>query len=435
MPSIFDQIKIENTYEMFFPKKEQGLAIIWLYERTKNGHFEKGVFKEEHIRQAFQEVSLKGERQQWEFYNSHIMMLQEFFLFYNEEDQTYSFTDYATYLCEKVYKMLSDRFNPTVIEITCSDLYQKLEIAESENDLFNWLTIHFAKSKTYLKEQIDYLNQQIDRSVSEFSDKAKLKKDSLLTALKDIESKIDEIRLQNQELRQAFREIDKIKTILMSHSVREYNESIDEEATVAIEYFDSIKIMLSMVDSRINKIQPKIQQFFASLNRQRFDANVEKFLLYLLDKTKVISGELKYPRDKEDFFIHYPTSNFTIVEKREELFQIPRNQRTAYVKDLKKEAEAFQTSQQQWTRQMNINIWLDKIKQESQYSTEINLSEKFFEILEKHDNDLQLAVTVIYQSISIYDKHEKWNVLIDNAKIVQSQNNNYEIWDIWMKRK
>ena len=102
---------------------------------------------------------------------------------------------------------------------------------------------------------------------------------------------------------------------------------------------------------------------------------------------------------------------------------------------MKKEAEAFQTSQQQWTRQMNINIWLDKIKQESQYSTEINLSEKFFEILEKHDNDLQLAVTVIYQSISIYDKHEKWNVLIDNAKIVQSQNNNYEIWDIWMKRK
>lgn len=62
----------------------------------------------------------------------------------------------------------------------------------------------------WVKEQIDYLNQQIDRSVTEFSERAKLKKDSLLTALKDIESKIDEVRSQNQELWQAFREIDKI---------------------------------------------------------------------------------------------------------------------------------------------------------------------------------------------------------------------------------
>ena len=435
MPSIFDQIKVENTYEMFFPKKEQGLAIIWLYERTKDGSFDKGVFKEEHIRQAFQEVSLKGERQQWEFYNSHIMALQEFFLFYNEEDQTYSFTDYATYLCDKVSKMLSDRFNPTVIEITCSDLYQKLENAVTDTDLLNWLTIHFDKAKTHLKEQIDYLNQQIDRSVTEFSERAKLKKDSLLTALKDIESKIDEVRSQNQELRQAFREIDKIKTILMSHPVRESNEVIDEEATAAIDYFDSIKIMLSMVDSRINKIQPKIQQFFASLNRQRFDTNVEKLLLYLLDKTEVVSGELRFPVDKTELIIQYPSSNFTIVEKREELFPVPRNQRTAYVKDPKKEADAFQISHLKWIRQTNINVWLDKIKRKSQYSAEIHLSEKFFEILEKHDNDLQLAVTVIYQSISIYDKHEKWNVFINKEKNIQSKKNNYEIWDIWMKRK
>ena len=46
MTSIFDHIAIENTYELFFPKKEQGLAIIWLYERVKNGYFEKGIFKE-----------------------------------------------------------------------------------------------------------------------------------------------------------------------------------------------------------------------------------------------------------------------------------------------------------------------------------------------------------------------------------------------------
>lgn len=28
--NFFDQLKIDNTYELFFPKKEQGLVIIWL---------------------------------------------------------------------------------------------------------------------------------------------------------------------------------------------------------------------------------------------------------------------------------------------------------------------------------------------------------------------------------------------------------------------
>ena len=34
--NFFDQLKIDNTYELFFPKKEQGLVIIWLYEKIKN---------------------------------------------------------------------------------------------------------------------------------------------------------------------------------------------------------------------------------------------------------------------------------------------------------------------------------------------------------------------------------------------------------------
>ena len=85
--NFFDQLKIDNTYELFFPKKEQGLVIIWLYEKIKNKTFPNGIFKEADIQQAFQEISLlsreKIERNPWDHYNSHIMALQEFFLIYN----------------------------------------------------------------------------------------------------------------------------------------------------------------------------------------------------------------------------------------------------------------------------------------------------------------------------------------------------------------
>ncbi len=43
--NFFDQLKIDNTYELFFPKKEQGLVIIWLYEKIKNKTFPNGILK------------------------------------------------------------------------------------------------------------------------------------------------------------------------------------------------------------------------------------------------------------------------------------------------------------------------------------------------------------------------------------------------------
>ena len=39
-------LKIEKIYERLFPEKKKGLAVIWLYERVKNGEFEHGIFKE-----------------------------------------------------------------------------------------------------------------------------------------------------------------------------------------------------------------------------------------------------------------------------------------------------------------------------------------------------------------------------------------------------
>jgi hypothetical protein len=438
MYSIFDQIKIDDTYELLFPKRVQGMAIIWLYEKVKNGYFDKGIFKEKDIQQAFDTVDSlnrgKRERNPWEYYNSQIMALQEFYLLYDEEQQTYQFKDYATYLCDKVFKMLSDRFNPTVIEVICTDLFEKLNKATSENELSTWLDVHFDKDKAHLKEQIDYLNQQIDKSVAELSEKAKLKTDSLLTALRDIENKLDEIRKQNGELRGAFREIDKIKSMLIIHPARE-NVHIDEKVSVAIDYFEGVRTSLNMIDSRIDKIQPKIQQFFGSLNRRRFDTKVEKFLLYLLDKSRIVSGELQLPVANESFIARFPTSNFTTIESWDELFPRKNNQRIVYVRNAEKEAVAHQQSHKALFRQNQIGIWLDKIKREVLQLQEYHLSDIFFKILEEHNEDLHLAVSVIYQTISLYDKHNSWHIAINTEKKIQQKKYNYEIWDIWMIRK
>ena len=103
-------------------------------------------------------------------------------------------------------------------------------------------------------------------------------------ALQEIEKQIDAIRQQNRELRAAFRETDLMNDILISHPVRDDSEEVDDLISEAISYFEGIHFRLAMVDSRIDKIQPKIKQFFASLNRDIFNTKVEKFLYFLLEK-------------------------------------------------------------------------------------------------------------------------------------------------------
>ena len=149
------------------------------------------------------------------------------------------FTDFGFQICDKIHRLISQRFNPTFIEITCAELYKKLEIAVTEEQIRNWLTIDLFKSRTLLLEQVDYLNQQIDRSVTALSEKAKRRKETLLVALQEIEKQIDTIRQQNRELRAAFRETDRMNDILISHPVRDGSEEVDDLISEAVSYFRS----------------------------------------------------------------------------------------------------------------------------------------------------------------------------------------------------
>ena len=57
--NFFDQLKIDNTYELFFPKKEQGLVIIWLYEKIKNKTFLKDILKIDQLLPPFEPQTLQ----------------------------------------------------------------------------------------------------------------------------------------------------------------------------------------------------------------------------------------------------------------------------------------------------------------------------------------------------------------------------------------
>lgn len=96
------------------------------------------------------------------------------------------FTDFGFQVCDKIYHLISQHFNPTFIEITCAELHEKLEVAATEEQIKNWLTVvNLFKPQTLLLEQVNYLNQQIDRSVTALSEKVKRHKET-----KDLKDKL-----------------------------------------------------------------------------------------------------------------------------------------------------------------------------------------------------------------------------------------------------
>ena len=78
---------------------------------------------------------------------------------------------------------------------------------------------------------------------------------------------------------------------------------------------------------------------------------------------------------------------------------------------------------------------MEFIRRKSLETDVIHLSEIFFDILEKHDNDLQLAIQVIDQSIKKYKEDPHWKIQIDTSEKIDNPSSKHTISDIWMKRK
>ena len=51
------------------------------------------------------------------------------------------FTDFGFQVCDKIYHLISQHFNPTFIEITCAELHEKLEVAATEEQIKNCLPV------------------------------------------------------------------------------------------------------------------------------------------------------------------------------------------------------------------------------------------------------------------------------------------------------
>ncbi len=422
--NFFTEISEGKTYNQLFPKREVGLAVIYLYENIISDDLYNRQFTEREIHQAFKDVFNHNLREQTEDYSQYIYELQEYFLDYNQEIQKYIFKDYAYKFCEHAKNTLKGAFNPTKIKTLCSDI---IELLKTADDVQMWFENHFVSFKPKLGEQIDFLEKQIAKSIAQIKKDTDFSEKSFIDILKSVEKSLDKARKQNRELRSAYEHTKKIRTLI---DQREDLSTIDlvSDVNSFISYTNS---RLNTIDKKLERIQPRIRQLFNTLNRPRFNSKIQKFTRYLLDKSELISAkqgkEIVFPNNLKSIQIYMDTPNFTILRKDVDLFPSKPRKINSYKENKEVVNKNKQKIKKRLFQQKKIIDWENYILSKIDLGQQVILSEIFFEIMIQ-ENDIEIAMNVYFNVIRKLRKNTKISIHLDNKL---EENNHFKNVTLW----
>jgi hypothetical protein len=430
--NLLHEIGKGGNYMLLYPGPQAGLAILALYLKIKTGAFINNRFKESDIYNAFEASKMLIGEEEYERlpqakFNNMISDLQVYFLRYDADEQVYSLKDYADAFCRQAEETLLANFNPTKIELICNDLRAKLEQCATDKDIDTWIVTYFDTVKPVLKVQVDQLERQVDQSVKEIRATTQLENASILETLKEIDLKLDTTREHNEELRSAFREMKFINRLLDSYSQRIDNPLLFQKISVVKQFFPELKYTLNLIDKRLDRIQPKLRQFFSMLNKPTFSVRAEKFLKFLLRHATVENNRpVALPLGIPLYSFAAYKASLTIVERRN-LLPPASKPRITYETDFAEREKGTARAREQLSILDETQRYLDIILAEAAMAP-VLFSSWFFKIVSSKNGDIETATHVAYALI----KHSQRNQHLKIEKgTIKKLNPDYPTLSIW----
>jgi hypothetical protein len=433
----FDEIQKEGMLAKLYPDRTVFLAIIWLYDKIQDGTFKDKTFTESTIHKALDKTNptfqkKSQQRQPKEANTAIIAELQEFYLRRDEERQVYMLKDFAIEICRKAHMVLMANINPSLVEKICVELKDKLDQTESDSTMEEWLNLHFDVFRPKIKEQIDYLDRQVDHSVFQLRLNIAKQNKEIVEKLKIIDAELETLQEKSRQLRRSLYQIDYIKEKLTSFSVKTETSTLADQAYLAASFFQEIKYQLTVVDQRIDRIRPKIKQLFSNLNMPVFNTKMEFFIRHLIEKSEVMtvngSKQIQLPADIPTKQVRSPRCRFTMVERKTDIFPMRPITRREYIQTEEKIISFTKTAIDKLQTRTRLQEMLDEIEKILREKGEFDVSEYFYNTLDKFDGNIDLAVKILHQTIKKYSKDT--STTIDIQKILQS-NTKYEDITLW----
>ncbi len=388
---LFQELQKEDTYGKLFPERRIGLAIVVLFQQ-----YGAGTFQESDIHDALAKTSSTSGRNEWEQYGKAISLLQEFFIVYDQESQWYSLTPYAQEYCKMATKQLRGRVDATRIESICKTLLERLSDNISDHDLEEWFEVHFDAFENELSDQVHFLDGQIKHSVDYLRQSSLIDAENALIVLKGVNEGLTKVREQNKELRSAYRQLDTIRERLDTIAQYITRTELHDKIGNVNAFFGRIRFVLRAIDQKLDRIQPKIRQLFANLNQPLLNARVEHFLVMLLKHSLVENKELYLPKGILTPAIQMPSVNFTVVERKRNLF--PAKRKRVILPQINPETaervkkEHFQLIATQGTVDRQVALLRNKLY----INGSLVFADEFFNLYDNQENDMGMTVMVFY---------------------------------------
>ena len=429
----------KEHYEKLIPDKNDGLILLSLYEKYKENDFsEENIISI--VNRVFKDQGNDTTRTEYNRNNTIILRLQESFLWRNQSRKTYQFKKYGLEFCQNIEKRLIEKYNPAKIKRFFTELHQTLVITiENQKDFDEWMEDHFDVRMPELASQIEILDQQVNESVGEFKTNFRSGERNSIDVLREIEIRLEIIKEQSSELKNAFQisyDIDELLTVLL-----ERNQEIRHLHNIhRVQHFhDSCRSQLEQVSKRIEKIKPRIREFIYDFNKQDFDRKTNKFIQHLLTKSVIRRDagpkRIRLPEHVSGLRVKSTadTQVFTIVPirkiSRKEAVPAPKKEVDPY------RSAALMEKTLAWQRdKQRIKYWTDTVFLELEAKGVVLFTPLFFAIVTT--DTLAIAVKTAHNVLRNTAKQkQKYQVEILQTRDSQPQNKSTAIWQMTLRKK
>jgi len=433
-----EEISKENNYNLLYPEYEEGRVIIALYENIEAKKYPNNQFSEQEIHRLFAKNRPPSElnsRYPRTVYKDKIRRLLKFFLKYDEESQLFSFQEYGLNFCTISKTSLKGNFDPTEIEVICSDLKLSLEsVLSDEIELLKWFRISLDGPKYKLRQQTDFLFRQIDIAVE------KIRKDTLardqnpLQLLETVRQDLIDIQEKNKKLRRAFDDTNRIEAIL--NKIDTDDITIINHIELTSEFFDSIQNRLRNTDRRLDRIKPKINQLFINLNQSEYNGKVERFIMHLLNRSEIIvSGtrkDIQFPQDLQPFVYKNKSTKYPYLFRDKRLFPTAKKKRERYPVNERIQEKNRKHLQGSIEKYNKTDLWVQQLTTQLTREKILDVSLAFFQVL-KEENDFEIASKMVYAIVDKSHLDSSLTVEVDRNDIITVPESNNAIWKTIIK--
>jgi hypothetical protein len=339
--------------------------------------------------------------------------------------------DHAIVFGKMVYDLLEARFNPTLVEQICRTLRHDLQNKIKDNRFKEWYNVIFKPNRSALQQQLDLLDNKIDRLIIDLQNK-KLEDTEVLTMLESVSEHLYRILEEYEQLRSAYSETKAIRSELIDFQINVGYDDV-EILEETLTYFDLLRKQLNAISERLNRIQPKIQQLFGVFNQGNFGAKIDRFINFLLTESCLVKNRLLLPPSIPSLDLQIKTSYLRYFDLSRSPFPRTIQPRITQVYSTEDRSNAFLEETEKIRKQNEALEWLDVLEHDLEEKEEIILLDYFTKVFQNDWSRLEIALRFVHIVLHKYTNHSDWNITF-RTPLKPSPHKNIQLWNVVISR-